>query len=104
MIVTNHAEDRRKRLGLNKKCFHKKADEALNYGVKHRETKGSLKRYLDYEFLKYQTATNMRIYQRMLYIFEKDKLVTEFHLPQKYHKTADKLQKRKGENYSDISV
>lgn len=94
--ITNHAAQRTKeRLGISKRISKKNADKALQLGIRHSDTSGSLHRYIDSLYLKQQIANNIRIYCNNVYIFHDDTLITVFPLPQKYRKTADKLRKEK---------
>ena len=94
--VTDHAARRTKeRLGISKRISEKNADKALQMGIRHSETSGSLHRYITALYWKNQTANNVRIYCENVYIFHNDTLITVFPLPQKYRKTASRLQKEK---------
>lgn len=94
--VTNHAAQRTKeRLGISKRIAEKNADKALQMGIKHSDTSGSLHRYIASLYWKQQTANNIRIYCDNVYIFHNDTLITVFPLPQKYRKTASKIRKEK---------
>jgi len=94
VYITEHAAKRSKeRLGLPKRVTTKNAERALQYGIKHGETKGSLRKYLDGIYLKRETANNIRIYSGNVYIFHNEMLITIYPLPHEYKKTADKLWK-----------
>lgn len=94
--VTDHAARRTKeRLGISKRISEKNADKALQMGIRHSDTSGSLHRYITALYWKHQTANNVRIYCENVYIFHNDTLITVFPLPQKYRKTADKLRREK---------
>lgn len=82
LIITRHAEQRiRKRLGVKRKAVEKIAIDAYTNGKSHSECKGNLKRYLDGQFLKEYKATNMRVQNQMLYIFNDNTLITVLLLP-----------------------
>lgn len=94
--VTNHATKRTKeRLGLSKKLATKNAERALAEGLRHRDTGGSLFRYIESLYWKNRTANNVRIYCNYVYIFHDSLLITVYPLPQRYRKTVDKLRKEK---------
>lgn len=96
--VTKHGKKRvRQRLGLNKKSVEKQAQKALDYGVSHREATGKLCQYMNGVFLMNYKPANMRVYNRMLYLFRDNKLITVLPLPNRYWAQADKLQQRKAE-------
>jgi len=59
----------------------KLADKALIRGVTHGETKGDLNEYLSMLYLKYKKANNLRIFDRKVFIFDKDTLITVLFLP-----------------------
>ncbi len=101
MVITKHSAKRAKeRFGLNKKSVPQNAEKALRYGLTHAETKGALKKYLDKLYFQNETANNIRVYHRCVYIFCDNVLVTLFHLPRELQNTADKLQRRKQESAS----
>ena len=94
VYVTDHAAKRSKeRLGLPKGVTSKNAERALHRGIKHGDTSGSLRRYLDGLYLKRETANNIRIYCNNVYIFHNEMLITVFPLPQEFRKTVEKLRK-----------
>ena len=94
--VTDHAAKRTKeRLGLSKRLTVKNAERALSEGLSHKETNGSLYRYIESLYWKHQTANNIRIYCNNVYIFHNTLLITVYALPQRYRKVENKLRKRK---------
>lgn len=101
--VTKHATNRTKeRIGLPKGSAEKNAQRALDLGVTHAETKGSLHRYLDGLYLRNPRGNNVRIYHRYVYIFKDSRLITVLPLPRKYNEVADRLQKER-ENSSECA-
>lgn len=103
--VTRHGEKRiRKRLGLKKKSADRIAEKALERGVTHAEAKGSLGSYMDSLFLSHGTANNMRIYNRAVYVFRNNVLITVLALPKRYIGLADKLQKQKTASPAAVCV
>lgn len=98
LIITNHAIDRTKqRVGISKRLAEKNAMRAYESGIKHSETSGSLKRYLDKLYLEHKTSNNVRIYCGNIYIFHGDILLTVFPLPEKYRKTAERIKTKRKE-------
>lgn len=94
--VTKHAEHRvRNRVGVNKQSVDKLAEKALIYGLTHKETTGRLHKYLTTLFLSKHKANNMRVYNRQVFLFHGNVLLTVFPLPQNMTAMADKQQKRK---------
>ena len=101
--VTKHSKERTKeRLGLSKKLTEKNAEKALKYGVTHAELTGRLKRYADSIFLEQENANNMRFYHRAVYVFQGQKLITLFPVPNRLVPLADKAQKKKDKQLSQI--
>lgn len=102
--ITKHAAKRTKeRVGLSKRVAEKNAAKALNLGIRHSETRGSLNRYIASLCLNDGPANNIRIYCDTVYLFANETLITLFPLPQKYRKTAAQIwrQKNNGNNKKD---
>ena len=87
IYITDHAYDRMKeRLGWNRKAAARMAKKAFEEGVEHKDTVGSLHRYLDYVYLGHCNANQMRIYGEALFIFYGNRLITVYALPTKYRR------------------
>ena len=96
--ITKHAKQRAKeRLGLSKKSALKNTKNALRWGIKHKETCGSLHRYIEALYWKYQTANNIRIYHDAVYIFHDGTLITVYTLPERYRGKVDEYLKANDE-------
>lgn len=96
MLLTRHSVRRGKeRIGIGKAACWRNAEKALLNGVTHAETTGGLNRFLTALYFDKQTANNIRVYNRFVYLFSGDKLITIIALPKKYHDMAEKLQKAK---------
>lgn len=94
-IVTTHGRKRTKnRLGLSKKNADKQAAKALEFGIRHDQAKGRLRKYMDGLYLRHSQGNNNRIYNRKVYIFEGQVLITILNLPQYLSSTADSIQKK----------
>lgn len=92
MVVTKHGEKRaRERAGAKKRTAKKMAQAAFDKGIKHSETSGSLKRYMDSLYLKEHRANNLRIWSEKVWIFYDDRLVTVLPLPTRYKNTVKKI-------------
>lgn len=90
--VTKHAYERGKeRLGLNAKAFTRLAEKAYSGGKEHKDVKGRLMKYLNYEFLKHKKANNMRIYGEFLYFFQGRRLLTVVRLDNKFKRLLRNL-------------
>lgn len=81
-------------MGLPRKAVDANAARALEYGIRHSETSGSLHRYIEALYWKEQTANNIRIWMQNVYIFHNETLITVFPLPQKYRKTAENIRRK----------
>lgn len=104
VVVTNHGRKRVKdRLGLSKKIAAKNAERALQFGITHAETGGKLHRHLDGIFLLNYKPNNMRVYNHSIYLFCGNALITVLPLPNRFCSYADKLQKKKLEQQSDMN-
>jgi hypothetical protein len=86
------------RLGLSKKLAKKKGQEALDYGLRHSEVKGHLRRFIDKTYLAKRTADNIRIFNQKVYLFDSNVLITVINLPQNLCRTANKMQQKKRES------
>lgn len=96
VVLTRHAIKRvSQRVGIPKKAVYKNAQKALKYGVSQKEAKGKLRNYLDGVYLMYETANNLRAYNRYVYVFVNERLITVLYIPKKFHDTADVQQQKK---------
>lgn len=95
MKITKHAYDRiNERLGLNDGAAKNLSQNALEFGLRHNELTGPLRRFVDDCFLRYQTGNNIRIYAEKVFIFNNETLITVFALDNHLKKIANKLLKR----------
>lgn len=95
--ITRHAMKRTKeRTGLSKRASRRNADKAFREGITHKETSGALNRYITALYFEHGTANNVRIYCGMIYIFCDDVLVTVYPLPQKYRRTVERINAKRG--------
>ena len=93
--LTRHSKTRLKeRCGANKSSQEKIATTALEKGIKHAETSGSLRRYLDMLYLQERNANNIRIWGDKVFLFRADRLITVLQLPQKYMKVCSRIRER----------
>ena len=86
LTITNHAYDRRKRTGLNKKAFERLAEKALELGVKHSETSGRFRRLFTSLYFKEKCANNIRVYGDFIWLFANETLITVLHLNNSFKK------------------
>ena len=89
MHLTKHAKKatRKRMKGVNK------FEEALQYGIYPKDTKGTFKRFLDGLALKGNSRCNVVIYKNIAYLFNpKDEvIITTFYIPAKFHKASAKV-------------
>lgn len=82
IIITEHAYGRAKeRLGWNTSALIKMAEKAYLEGIKHGDTKSSLKKYIDKLWFDYKKANNIRIYGENIFFFSGNILITIYQLP-----------------------
>ncbi len=95
-IVTRHARQRiKKRSSIPPRCIQKEADYALNFGLKHGELTGQLKRYADKLYLEEERANNIRVHRGLIWLFAGNTLLTVIDLPGNLARAASKLIRRK---------
>lgn len=98
MAATEHAKERgRERFSLSASSVERMAQIALEKGIKHSDTAGALKRYLDDLYLRHGTANNNRVYGEIVFVFRGSKLITFYPLPGRFKKTVAKLRARQKE-------
>ena len=99
IVMTSHGVKRSKeRVGLPKRALERNAEKAFENGLKHSELSGSIKRYVDALYLRYEKAGNIRIYCGKVYIFCGTKLVTVLDLPAKFKKKAENCKSGRDKN------
>ena len=82
MIVTTHAKKRvQSRVKVNAGMVSKIVQRAFKRGLKHNQTCGELRSFCDGLFLSQRNANNMRIYNKIVYLFRGTKLLTAIKLP-----------------------
>ncbi len=98
VTLTRHAARRTKqRLGIPKRSAEHNAKKALEHGIRHSETRGSLNRYITSLYFNNRKANNIRILNQQVYIFQDSTLITVFPLPGKYRGTVDKIMRSRKE-------
>lgn len=95
MRITQHGTERlAKRFKIRKEAQVRELARALELGVRHGDTSGSLNYYLTGEFHKYGTANNIRVFNEKVFILVDMRLITVFVLPFEFRATAKKIQGR----------
>ena len=95
-VVTVHGQRRiTQRVGGPKHKAQIKADKALIAGITHSEATGLLKDYITRTYLLYGTANNIRIYNRNVYLFRNEVLITVLNLPPNLHKIEDAIKAKR---------
>ena len=95
--IINHtaSESMRTLMGLKKSALQRHADKALNEGISHSETVGSLNRYITALYKKKNRANNIRLYGEYTFLFRGDTLLTVHRTPQKYSNVVKAIKARK---------
>ena len=94
--INAHARKRiKERCGLPKKAVDRNVKLALEKGLTHKESKGSLRKYFDYLFLSHGRGANIRLYGNHAYIFTRDTLVTVLPLPNAHKATLKKTMEKR---------
>jgi len=94
--VTKHAEERLiERCGLNKKSVQRMSDKAFNDGIRHGQTKGNLKKWVDGLYFTNKTANNIRLYGDKAFIFMNERLITVIQIPSNLRNDMKVLLKQK---------
>lgn len=95
VIVTHHAEERTKRVVSSKKKALEIAEEAFNFGIKHEETTGRLRKYLTGLYLQERTANNIRIHHQKVFLFNNTVLITILNLPQNLNNSVESIKRKR---------
>ena len=79
--MSKHGEDRvRERCGVPKKAIEKMTETAFQIGIKHGDTTGRLKRFLDYQWAKGSGFGAIKLYNNKVWLTKKytvDKLTVD---------------------------
>lgn len=103
VILTFHSKKKAKqRMGIPRRALRKNAEKALIYGLEREETVGRLRGYLDSVYFKMETADNMRAFNRYIYLFAGNTLITVLHMPKPLIPSAYSQQKKKHKNMEEF--
>lgn len=82
--ITDHAYKKAKeRLSWKSKVLDKMAQKAFDEGIHHKDTKGTLNKYITKLWFRYKSCNNVRIYGENIYFFCGQKLITLYRLDRK---------------------
>lgn len=92
VILTKHSIKRMgQRLGLKKKSCRRQAQAAFDCGLKLEDVKGALNSLLNAIYLKYRAARNLRVYNKHIYVFDKNVLITVLKVSNKFYRVFKKV-------------
>lgn len=95
IVVTDHAYSRAKeRLSMSRSSFLKLSERAFLSGIKHSDTAGNLKKWIDKTWFSHKNANNVRIYGEVFFLFSGNLLITVYQVPNNLRKSALKIQDR----------
>lgn len=96
MEITRHAKKRLKeRCGANKSSSERLVEIAYEKGLKHCETSGRLRKWIDSLRFYEQGANQIRVYGDKLYIFRDTRLITVLQVPNDLISIVQKQLKKK---------
>lgn len=94
VVITDHAKNRMKeRMGIKPKAQQRIAERAYKKGIRHADTVGNLKRYVDKAYLSYGKSNNIRIYGDNIFLFHNNVLLTVWVLPSDLKTVAHKIKR-----------
>lgn len=94
--ITEHASERLKeRNGLTKSSQDRITEKVLRNGIRHGDTSGQLKRWVDRLYLTGKRANNIRLYGDKAYLFRDATLITVLQIPNRLQPAVNKISKRK---------
>lgn len=89
VTLTHHACKRaRQRLSWNASTLERMSVKAFELGLKRKNTRGRLKKYLDKLWNDHKKANNVRLYGETLFVFSNNLLITVWHLPTELRRSA----------------
>ncbi len=71
------------------------AEMALENGITHAETAGSLHHWMSQKYLSHGTANNMRIYGDLFFVFDRNCLITFYQVSNMFKRTIAKIRAAK---------
>lgn len=93
VLITEHAHARAKeRLVWKSKVLDKMAEKAFTEGIRHKDTKGSLMRYLTKLWFNYKHCNNVRIYGENIFFFLQQQINYRLSIAQCFTEARQVLQ------------
>ena len=80
----------KQRCGVGKHSINRMAKKVYDFGIKHSETTGNLKKWVDRLYFYNQTANQIRLYGDKAYIFHNQILITVVQIP---HRLVKEMQR-----------
>lgn len=98
MKLTRGGENRTlRKVGGSKKSVERIAEKALKFGINQTEVSGNLSSYLNKITLRNKRADSIKIYNRKIYIFKGETLLSVLDLPHNKYVIENKLKNRRKE-------
>jgi hypothetical protein len=95
VIITDHAYKRGKeRLSFSKSAMDRTAEKAYRFGMKHSDTTGRLRKYVDGIAINRKYPGKVMILGTILFVFKGVYLITVYPLPTEFVRTANKISRR----------
>lgn len=90
IALTAHAIDRaRECLGWNEKTLRRMVAKVSAHGVRQRDTRGRLRRWLDAQSMEHRKGDGNLLFGEHIYIIQAGTLITVYRLPKEFHRAAN---------------
>lgn len=85
VIITTHAYQRAKeRLSFSSGTLDRIAPKAFFGGIRHKDTKGKVNRYITKLWNNNKAINNIRVYGEVIFLFNDNVLVTLYQIPNEF--------------------
>jgi hypothetical protein len=97
-VITKHARKRvHSRARVSGDMVGEVVQKAFRRGLRHNQTQGELRRFCDRLYLSQKQANNIRVYNKVVYLFRGKKLLTVINLPKELIQIEQQIRhERKG--------
>jgi hypothetical protein len=97
-VITKHARKRvHSRVRVSGDMVGEVVQKAFKRGLRHNQTQGELRRFCDRLYLSQKQANNIRVYNKVVYLFRGKKLLTVINLPKELIQIEQQIRhERKG--------